>query len=150
MSREPYRLAPHQTTQRPGIETEHLTRLADELGGEAILAKAPPDYSSALRDLLRDGLLDSNDVARVLGTTPRSVGRWQRGTQPRPAHRQRLLELDAVVELARAVLPGAAARVWLRAPVPALNDEAPLDLLSRGEWTTIVNVLLAAAEGVTA
>lgn len=102
-------------------------------------------------DLFQDEIVDAVDVARVLGTSARSVSRWQSGeSDPRRTNEERLLELGAVLDLAREVFPSGAARRWLRTPVPALDYEKPLDLISRGEWRRVVDVLLAAAEGVTA
>jgi hypothetical protein len=36
---EPYRVRPHQTTLRPGVDPSGLNRLADELEDEAVLGK---------------------------------------------------------------------------------------------------------------
>lgn len=36
---EPYRVRPHQTTLRPGVDPAGLNRLADELEDEAVLGK---------------------------------------------------------------------------------------------------------------
>jgi hypothetical protein len=38
----------------------------------------------------------------------------------------------------------------LRSPVPDLDYEKPLDLVADGRWRTVVDTLLAFAEGVTA
>lgn len=38
-SQEPFRVRPHKTTLRPGIEADSLNRLADELEEEAMLRK---------------------------------------------------------------------------------------------------------------
>ena len=69
---------------------------------------------AVLDRLLEAEILDGVDVARVLGTSPRSVTRWQASrSTPRRDTEERLLELKAVVDLLR--------RLWLRSPNPDLG-----------------------------
>lgn len=106
---------------------------------------------TVVADLLAGDIVDSADIARVLDTSTRSVARWQAGdVSPRRHTGERLLELKAVLDLARRVLGEETARLWLHAPVPDLDYEKPLDLLAAGEWRRVVDTLLAFAEGVTA
>lgn len=73
--------------------------------------------NALLDDLLRSGVVDAGDVARVLGTTTRSVTRWTTsGATPRRENEERLLELKAVVDALRQVLRDEPARLWLRSP----------------------------------
>jgi putative toxin-antitoxin system antitoxin component (TIGR02293 family) len=104
---------------------------------------------TALQDILKTGLVDTADVARTLGTTPRSVARWQHDhTDPgRREHLDRLLELKAVTDLAVQVMPGPSAATWLRAPVPALGYDKPLELVRDGEFRRVIASLTALAEG---
>lgn len=101
-------------------------------------------------ELLVDDILDSPDVARVTGATPRSVSRWLEGAAPRRPAEERLLELKAVVDLLRGVLREEPARLWIRSPNPDLAYEKPLDLVERGEYRRVIGAILALAEGVTA
>lgn len=106
---------------------------------------------TTLVDELLDGeVVDSPDVARVVGTTARSVARWSEGARPRRANEERLLELKAVVDLLRQVLRDEPARLWIRSPNPGLAYEKPLDLVQRGEFRRVIGEVLAMAEGVTA
>lgn len=101
--------------------------------------------------LLETNVLDGADVARVLGTSPRSVTRWQASrSTPRRDTEERLLELKAVVDLVRRVLRDEPARLWLRSPSPDLGYEKPLDVVARGEYQKVIGSILALAEGVTA
>ena len=94
-----------------------------------------------LAHLYEGDVVDSTDVARVSSAHPRSVARWQAdGSAPRREAEDRLLELRAVVDLARRVMRDGAARVWMRAPNPALDYEKPLDLVARGDYRTVVDV----------
>jgi putative toxin-antitoxin system antitoxin component (TIGR02293 family) len=102
-------------------------------------------------EILATDVLDTGDVARVVHASPRSVARWQDlEVSPRRQSEERLLELKAVLDLARRVLGDDTARSWLRTPVPCLDYEKPLDLVSEGSWRRVVDALLAFAEGVTA
>ena len=107
--------------------------------------------SPVVEEVFVGDLVDAADVARVAGASPRSVVRWRAGdVSPRRETEDRLLELNAVLDLARRVFRDDVARKWLRSPIPALDYEKPLDLLARGDWRRVVNTLLAIAEGVTA
>ena len=68
---------------------------------------------------------------------------------PRREAEERLLELRAVVDLARTVMRDDAARFWMRSPNPDLGYEKPLDLVALGQYQRVVDLLLALAEGVT-
>ncbi len=101
--------------------------------------------------LLEGELLDAQDVARVVGSTARSVARWQsEDSAPRRGAEERLLELKAVVELLRSVLRDEPARLWLRSPNRDLDWQKPLDLVRAGEYRRVIGVVLAMAEGITA
>jgi len=105
-----------------------------------------------LLDRLLDGeVVDGADIARVLGTSSRSVTRWQSARSvPRRDSEERLLELKAVVDLVRGVLREQPARLWLRSPNPDLVYEKPLDVVARGEYQRVIDSIMALAEGVTA
>ena len=60
-----------------------------------------------------------------------------------------VLELRAVVDLARRVMRDNAARLWLRSPNPDLGYEKPLDLIAQGRYRRVIDLLLAVGEGVT-
>ena len=106
---------------------------------------------STLLDHLYEGdVVDTVDLARVSKTNPRSVSRWRsQETTPRREAEDRLLELRAVVDLARTVMNDDAARFWLRSPHRDLSYEKPVDLIAEGEYRRVVDLLLALAEGVT-
>lgn len=105
---------------------------------------------SLLDHLYEDDIVDTVDVARVSDTNPRSVSRWRsESVAPRRESEERLLELSAVVDLARRVLRPDAARLWMRSPNPDLRYDKPLDLIATGHYQRVVDLLLALAEGVT-
>lgn len=106
---------------------------------------------ATLLDHLYDGaVVDTADLAWVSDTNARSVARWKAAAAtPRRDAEERLLELRAVVDLARRVMNDNAARFWMRSPNPDLGYEKPLDLIAAGQYQRVVDVLLALAEGVT-
>jgi putative toxin-antitoxin system antitoxin component (TIGR02293 family) len=106
---------------------------------------------TVIDEVMRMNLVDTVDVAQVLGTSPRSVARWQQGeTSPRRESVDRLLELKAVLDLASKVMRPDSARLWLRSPVPDLDYNKPLDLVENGQFRKVVTSLTALAEGLTA
>lgn len=107
---------------------------------------------TALLDHLYEGdVVDTADLARVSDTNPRSVSRWKADQAvPRREAEERLLELRAVVDLARNVMRDDAARLWMRSPNPDLGYDKPLDLIAKGRYQGVIDLLLAIAEGVTA
>jgi putative toxin-antitoxin system antitoxin component (TIGR02293 family) len=108
------------------------------------------DITSLLDDLFEGGVVDTADLARVSNTSARSIARWKtQGTVPRQEAEERLLELRAVVGLAREVVSDEAARFWMRSPNPDLAYEKPLDLIAEGQYQRVIDLLLAMAEGVT-
>ena len=97
---------------------------------------------SAIELVLATGLVDAVDVARVVGTTPRSVYRWgSAAAAPRREAEERLLELAAVLYAVGQVLPGEEARLWLRTPIAPLGWRKPLDVIAVGGYREVADAL---------
>jgi putative toxin-antitoxin system antitoxin component (TIGR02293 family) len=93
--------------------------------------------------------LDQAELARVLGTNPRTVSRWlSRQTAPRPDARERLLELIVVLEKLSGVLRPEPAHDWLFTPNDSLDHHKPVDLLRTGEFRRVLGAIDAMSEGV--
>ena len=106
--------------------------------------------TALLEDLCASRVVNSADLALVSDTNPRSVARWRTEEAcPRRQAEDRLLELGAVVGLARRVMRDDAARLWMRAPNQDLGFEKPLNLVKEGRYQRVVDLLLALAEGLT-
>ena len=96
-----------------------------------------------------DTRLDQADLARILGTSPRTVARWLRAeTSPRRESRERILELLAVLDALSNTVQGQNAYDWLFSPIPALRHRKPADLLSEGRYREVLGAIDALAEGV--
>lgn len=111
------------------------------------------EVTSALAERLGSALqradLDQEEVARVLGTNPRTVSRWLRQeAAPRREARERLLEFLAVVERLSGVMRPEPAHDWLFSPNPLLGHEKPAEQLARGEYRKVLGAIDALGEGV--
>lgn len=103
--------------------------------------------TSLLDHLYEGDVVDTADLARVSDTNPRSVARWKaEAATPRRDAEERLLELRAVVDLARRVMRDDAARFWMRSPNPDLGYEKPLDVIAAGQYQRVVAELTRQAE----
>src|SRR5215213_8411980 len=107
--------------------------------------------STRLRRAVEQTDLDQSDIARLLGTNPRTVARWwKEQAEPRPAARRRLLEVVAVLEHLSTVLRPQASHDWLFSPNGMLDHQKPVELLASGEFRRVLAMIDALAEGVFA
>lgn len=103
-----------------------------------------------LDNVCAGGVLNVGDLAQVTRTTRRNVVRWRyRGATVHRDVEERLLELRAVVDLARRAMPDREARTWLRAPQDQLDGRKPLDLVSEGTAYLVIDVLTLIVEAAT-
>jgi transcriptional regulator with XRE-family HTH domain len=88
------------------------------------------------------GYLSERDIARATGAGVSTVGAWLRRTRsPRGERAERLAELSAIVERLARVIKPTYIPVWLHKPVPALDDEKPIDVLAKGEWQRVARLI---------
>jgi transcriptional regulator with XRE-family HTH domain len=94
--------------------------------------------------------LSDRDIARATGAAPSTTRAWLAGSRaPTGERAERLIELSALIErLARVVDPSYIA-VWLRKPVPALEDDKPLDVIGRGDYRLVARLVSALEESPT-
>lgn len=98
-------------------------------------------YASEIKRVRSLGI-DTADIARVTGAARATVGSWIRATRrPGAAHRDRLLELVAVVDRLSEVMDDDYIAIWLQKPLPALGDETPLNALGAGRYRDVSRVL---------
>lgn len=123
-----------------------MTTLASTLS--SIPSSAPAGELDALRSVLG---VSQASIARMLGTTPRTVSRWRTSSSssaaPRPATAQALRELGRLRWLLETDLGADAARCWIRQPNAAFRGEAPIDLLLRGERDRVLGLVTMLGEG---
>lgn len=93
--------------------------------------------------------LDQTTVARVVGSSRRTVSRWLReDVEPRREMRERLLEFLAVLERLQLTLRPGPASDWLFTPNPLLSHHKPADLLREGKYREVLGAIDALGEGV--
>ena len=95
------------------------------------------------------GLSDA-DLSRATGAAQSSARAWLNGGRsPSGERAERLIELSALVERLERLMEPAYIVVWLRKPVPALDDDKPLDVIGRGDYRRVAR-LISELEGTTA
>ena len=106
-------------------------------------------YASTVENIEEKAGLSYEDIARVVGASPRSISRWAHGeADPRAGARDRLLETAAVIAALSKVLTADGAHIWLFTPNPFLDFDRPTDLLARGEFKRVLAAIEGLADGV--
>jgi transcriptional regulator with XRE-family HTH domain len=86
--------------------------------------------------------LSDTDIARATGVAPSTARAWLAGTRsPTGERAERLVELSSLVERLVRVIDPAYVAVWLRKPVPALDEEKPIDVIRRGEYRRVARLI---------
>jgi Protein of unknown function (DUF2384) len=78
------------------------------------------------------------ELAAALGVGPRKPARWRAGHPPDRESRDRIVALDAVVELLGAFLPPSGIPRWLDEPSPHLGGRRPVEVLQAGRLSEVV------------
>ncbi|HSZ68849.1 MAG TPA: hypothetical protein VK756_00665 [Solirubrobacteraceae bacterium] len=88
------------------------------------------------------GHLSDREIARATGAAPSTVREWlARRSAPTGVRAERLVELSALVErLARVIRP-TYIPIWLSKPIPALDDDKPLDRIARGDYRAVARLI---------
>ena len=104
-----------------------------------------------LTEVMRETSIDPIGVARILDRDPKTVVRWLRHeTEPRWEVREVVLALNVVLERLSAVIDPSTTEEWLFTPVPALDNERPVDLIRGGRAKDVLDLVDALGEGVFA
>lgn len=77
-------------------------------------------------------LFPARFIARATGASVRSAQRWRAGQRPQTRFRDRIDELQSVLDLLGRGMTDVAKRAWLEAPNAALDWARPLDRLAEG------------------
>ena len=98
-------------------------------------------YANELKRVRALGI-ESADIARATGAAKATVNAWIRATRrPAAEHRDRLMELVAVVDRLTAVMDDDQIALWLQKPLPALRDARPLDAIANGKYRDVSRVV---------
>lgn len=94
-------------------------------------------YATEIKRVRSMGI-EPADIARVTGAARATVGSWIRATRrPGAVHRERLLQLVAVVDRLSGVMDEDYIAIWVQKPLPALDDDSPLDALGHGRYKQV-------------
>src|SRR5918996_3692465 len=95
------------------------------------------------------GLTDQ-DLARATGAARSTARAWlNERSSPTGEREERLIELVAIVERLEQIIKRDYIPIWLRKPVPALEEDKPLDVIGRGEYRRVAR-LVSELEGTSA
>ena len=98
-------------------------------------------YANELKRIRALGI-DSAEIARATGAARATVNAWLRASRrPAAAHRERLLELVAVVDRLSGVMASDHVALWLQKPLPALGDERPIDAIADGRYRAVSRIV---------
>ena len=88
------------------------------------------------------GHLTETDIARATGVAPSTARAWLAGTRtPTGQRAERLIELSAMVERLATVVRPDYIPIWLRKPIPALDDDKPLDVIAAGQYRRVAELI---------
>ena len=99
-------------------------------------------FNEEAQQIRANGHLSDDDLARATGAAPSTARAWLAGTRsPTGQRAERLVELSALVERLAGVIDPDYIPVWLRKPIPALDDEKPIDLIAAGRYRDVARVI---------
>ena len=88
------------------------------------------------------GHLNDDLISRATGAARSTVRGWlARRSAPTGPRADRVTELSAVVERLARVMDPEYIPVWLTKPVEALDDEKPIELIRRGEYRAVAQLV---------
>ncbi|HUF07665.1 MAG TPA: hypothetical protein VMP86_09855 [Candidatus Binatia bacterium] len=82
-------------------------------------------------------LFPARFIARATGANVRTAERWRSGQYPQARYRDRIGELQAILDLLGRGMTDAAKRSWLEAPSAHLGWARPVDRLADGEFDAV-------------
>jgi transcriptional regulator with XRE-family HTH domain len=88
------------------------------------------------------GNLTVADIARATGADETTVRAWLRDERsPSGTYAERLAEFSSIVERLVRVMNDSYVPVWLRKPLPLLDDDKPLDVIAAGDYRRVSRVV---------
>src|SRR2546421_1937825 len=88
------------------------------------------------------GHLTVPDIARATGANETTVRAWLHDARsPSGKHASRLVELSSIVDRLAQVMQPTYIPIWMRKPVPLLDDDKPLDVIATGAYLRVSRVV---------
>jgi hypothetical protein len=82
-------------------------------------------------------LFPARFIARATGANVRTAERWRAGQAPQERYRNRIGELQAILDLLGRGMTDRAKRDWLEAPNAALRWARPVERLADGDFDAV-------------
>jgi len=82
-------------------------------------------------------LFPARFIARATGANVRTAERWRTGQAPQARYRDRIGELQAILDMLGRGMSDAAKRDWLEAPNVHLEWTRPVDRLADGDFDAV-------------
>ncbi|MBA2632183.1 MAG: DUF2384 domain-containing protein [Chloroflexi bacterium] len=82
-------------------------------------------------------LFPARFIARATGANVRTAERWRSGQSPQARFRDRIGELQAILDLLGGGMADGAKRGWLEAPNAALGWQRPIERLADGDFDSV-------------
>lgn len=98
----------------------------------------------------RRAFRSDSELARGLGVDRSQITRWQGGQAPDAENADRLVALDAVVELLGSYLSPSSVPKWMEGVNAHLGDRRPIDLLRAGRLSEVIAAIEAEKSGAYA
>lgn len=99
-------------------------------------------FASEAAHIQEIGHLTVADIARATGANETTVRAWLRDDRsPSGTFAERLVELSSIVERLVRLMQPTYVPVWMRKPVPLLDDDKPLDVIAAGDYRRVSRVL---------
>jgi hypothetical protein len=99
-------------------------------------------FASEAARIQEIGHLSTPDIARATGADETTVRAWLRDVRsPSGTYAERLVELSSIVERLVQVMEATYVPVWMRKPIPLLDDDKPLDLIAAGDYRRVSRVV---------
>src|SRR5262245_21331145 len=106
------------------------------------VAARRPAVARLVSDLKKYGGLNGTDIANIVGVSPPTVSRWSNGVGAPTIQKQAVIaELRWVAERLADFYTPDEARLWLHSAHPLLKGERPIDLITRGRTSEVLEVL---------
>ena len=102
-----------------------------------------------LESIREKGAMRSNEVAKLLGTRPETVSRWNQGrAYPQPNTEVMLLQLEYIVDQLSEFYEPDEARQWIFAPQRLLDGKSPAILIREGHIDEVMRLVGQLRDGV--
>lgn len=112
---------------------------------------ASPAFAEEVAFIHNEAHLSNEDIARATGAAPSTARAWvARARVPSGDRARRVAELSAIIERLLQVMDAEYLPVWMNKPVPALDYQKPLDLIARGKYRQVAEIVSALEEPVAA